>query len=455
MTCCNRSLIVDLYELTMGACYARYQPDTAATFELFVRALPANRSYLVAAGLEDALQFLQDLRFEKEDIAFLRARGLIPEDFLKKLARIRFTGDVWAIPEGTVFFPDEPLIRVTAPIIEAQLAESFLLAALHLQTMIASKAARVVQAAKGRPVYDFSLRRTHGPDASVQVARAAYIAGCAGTSNVLAAKRYAIPPSGTMAHSFVLAFGDELESFKAYAATFQERTTLLVDTYDTRSGVTNAIEVGRWLQRRGKRLRAVRLDSGDIVALSRATRSMLDKAGLSDVKIIASGNLDEFAIEKLLKAGACVDSFGVGTQMGTSFDAPALDVIYKMTGISKGGKPFVPVMKLSAAKATLPGSKQVWRSSDSRRRFTGDRIGLDSERLSGEPLLSKVMRRGRIIGRLPSLEKIRQRAAAQIASLPEPLQSVRATQAARYPVTRSAALSTLARTLAAKLRRNA
>lgn len=284
----------------MAESYLAFQPDTLATFDLFVRRLPARRSYLVACGLEDVLEYLRGLRFTPDDIGYLRGLKVFSPEFLAYLKGFSFSGDVWAMPEGTVCFPYEPLVRVTAPLIQAQIVEGALLNAINLQTMIASKASRVVHAAQGRSVFDFSLRRTHGSDAAVKVARAAYLAGCGGTSNVLAGKRYGIPVAGTMAHSFVMSFKDELDSFLAYARIFPDKTILLVDTYDTRQGVEHAVTVGLFLKQRGFRLQGIRLDSGDLAALAKAARRRLDAAGLRDTKIVASGNLDESGIRRLL-----------------------------------------------------------------------------------------------------------------------------------------------------------
>lgn len=309
------SLLLDLYELTMAQSYLIYKRNAFATFDLFVRQLPENRAYLIASGLEDILNYIRDLRFSREDLKYLNSQKLFSADFLGYLSSFRFKGDIWAIPEGTIFFANEPIIRVTAPIIEAQIIESFLLNAINLQTMIASKASRVVSSAGGRGVFDFALRRTHGFDAGIKVARASFIAGCRGTSCVLAGKLYKIPVVGTMAHSYVMSFKHELDSFLAYSNTFPERTTLLVDTYDTKKGIQNAINIGLYLAAKKYRLQGIRLDSGNIVALSKLARKMLDEAGLSYVKIFASGNLDEFKIKDLLDRGALVDNFGVGTNL--------------------------------------------------------------------------------------------------------------------------------------------
>ena len=388
---------MDLYELTMAESYLAYKPDTLATFDLFVRELPPSRSYLIACGIDDAISYLRTLSFHKEDIAYLAGKRLFSRPFLTYLRNFKFTGDVWAMPEGTICFPREPLIRVTAPIIQAQIVESFLLNTINLSTMIASKASRVVTASRGRDVFDFSLRRTQGADAAIKVPRAAYIAGFNATANVLAGKLYGIPVVGTMAHSFVMSFGSERDAFFAYARTFPGQTILLVDTYDTLRGIENAIETGRFLLEQGTRLVGIRLDSGDIVSLSRYARQRLDQAGLVYVKIFASGNLDEFKIKALLEHGARVDGFGVGTNMGTSIDAPALDVIYKISEVSDKGENFLPTMKLSQGKVTYPGRKQVFRVKDKRGRYVSDILALERELTQGKPLLQKVMAKGRVL----------------------------------------------------------
>jgi len=428
----NVSLLVDLYELTMAEAYFRYKPRTKATFDLFVRDLPPSRSYLVAAGLQDSLDYLMRLRFGPDDIAYLRKMKVFSPEFLRYLASFRFKGDVWALPEGTVCFAQEPLLRVTGSLIEAQIVETFLLNTINLQTMIASKASRVICASKGKKVYDFSLRRTHGSEAGIKVARSSYLAGFDGTANVLAGKLYRIPVVGTMAHSFVMSFKHELESFNAYAQTFPAQTILLVDTYDTKKGIENAVKIGLALKKKGYRLQGIRLDSGNIAYLSKLARHMLDKAGLSDARIIASGNLDEFRIKDLLARDACVDSFGVGTNMGTSIDAPALDVIYKISEVTDEKGDFLPTMKLSSAKVTYPGRKQVFRISDKKGRYLRDVIALEDERIAGKPLLQQVVSRGRLVYRFPSLKKIREYASSDLAGFDEGLRQVYS--AYRYPV---------------------
>ena len=445
------ALFVDLYELTMAQSYFVYKRKTCATFDLFVRDLPVNRSYLLAAGLEDVLNFIKDLKFGSEDLAYLRSRRIFSQDFLGYLSRFKFKGDIWAMREGEVFFANEPVLRVTAPIIEAQILESFLLNTINLQSMIASKASRVVNAAGGRNIYDFSLRRTHGQDAAIKVARSSYIAGASGTSCVLAGKSYGIPVVGTMAHAFVMSFKQELDSFLAYAETFPERSILLVDTYDTKKGIANAVTVGLYLKEKGFRLQGIRLDSGDIVALSKLARKMLDKAGLDYVKILASGNLDEFKIKSILSRGAKVDSFGVGTNMGTSSDAPSLDVIYKISEVTDENGKFLPTMKLSKAKVTYPGRKQVYRIPDKKGLFLKDILGLEKEKIKGIPLLKRVVHRGRVVYKSPSLENIRNSSRNNLSGFAQNLKD--ADSRFKYPVLVSPGLLNLRKSLSRKLER--
>ncbi|MEM1592468.1 MAG: nicotinate phosphoribosyltransferase [Candidatus Bathyarchaeia archaeon] len=445
----NVSMLLDLYELTMCASYYEHKRFEPASFDLFIRKLPPNRSYLLFAGLEQALLFIEKMHFREEHIEFLKKYGF-KDDFLDYLRNFRFTGDVWAIPEGTVVFPNEPLIRVTAPIIEAQLLETFLLNTINFQTTIASKAARVVTAAKGRPVIEFGLRREHGVDAGIKAARASYIAGCIGTSNVLAGMLYGIPIFGTMAHSFIMFFSDELEAFRAFSHTFPDRSTLLIDTFDVIKGAKNAILVAKELEARGFKLRGVRIDSGDLVALSKAVRKMLRENGLDYVQILASGDLDEYKIEELLEKGAEIDVFGVGTKLGTSADRPYVDIIYKLCERMTSDGKFKPVMKLSEGKATLPGRKQVFRVKDANGYFVKDIIALEDEEIDGEPLLVKVVDRGKIIYNFPSLEKIRERALDNLSRLHEKYKRLK--NPAKYPVKLSPNLSKLINELEQKLR---
>ncbi|MDD4939695.1 MAG: nicotinate phosphoribosyltransferase [Candidatus Omnitrophica bacterium] len=443
------ALLLDLYELTMAQSYFAHKKQTFATFDLFVRELPLNRSYLIACGLEDILSYIKTLRFSVKDLEYLKGIKVFSSDFIAYLSRFRFKGDIWAMPEGTVFFANEPVIRVTGSIIEAQIIESFLLNTVNLQAMIASKASRVVLAAKGRPVYDFSFRRAHGHEAGIKVPRSAFIAGFEGTSCVEAGKLYGIPVTGTMAHSYVMSFKHELDSFLAYSVTFPDRTILLVDTYDTRKGIENAVRIGLFLKGIKRRLVGIRLDSGDIVSLSKFARKALDKAGLDHVKIFASGNLDEFRIKELIDSGALIDSFGVGTHMGTSVDAPSLDVIYKISEVTDEHGDFLPTMKLSKGKVTYPGRKQVFRVKDSRGRFTKDIVALEKEKIKGKPLLVKVVEKGRIIYKQPSLEAIRTFTRKNLSGFTGRLKEK--SPAYNYPVLISRKLKELRRKLSAEL----
>jgi nicotinate phosphoribosyltransferase len=435
----NMALLTDLYQLTMCAAYFEEGRNEQASFELFVRNMPPHRSYLIAAGLESALDYLEHLQFSQEALDYLNGQGLFSEEFLEYLAQFRFTGDLDAIPEGTLIFPNEPLLRATAPIIEAQFVESYLLNALNLQTLVASKAARIVRAARGRPVVDFSLRRTHGTDAGMKVARAAYIAGFAGTSNVLAGMKYGIPIYGTIAHSYVMFHDSEQEAFEAYARVFPGKCILLIDTYDTVEGARRAVEVAKGLERTGNRLLGVRLDSGDLHALSIAVREVLDRSGFEYVEILASGDLDEYKIEKLLEAGAKIDIFGVGTALGASPDAPVVNVNYKLVEVKGWDDEFRPVMKLSAEKMTLPGPKQIFRVM-SGGKYACDVIALSDERCEdARPLMQKFISRGEVLRR-ESMAEIRRRVAENLEQLPETYKKL---SPATYPVKMSPRLSAL------------
>jgi len=434
----------------MCASYFENKRNELATFDLFIRKLPANRSYYVFAGLEQALLFLKNMKFNTEQIDYLRAQGF-KDDFLNYLKKFKFTGEVWAVPEGTIVFPNEPLIRVTAPIIEAQLVESFLLNIVNLQTMIATKASRVVHASQGRPVIEFGLRRTHGTDAGMKAARSSYIAGCAGTSSVLAGMKYEIPIFGTMAHSFVMFFNSEIEAFRAFTKSFPQKSTLLIDTYDDIKGAENAAVVAKELEKKGLRLSGVRIDSGNLIDISKKVREILDERGLNYVKIFASGDLDEYKIEELLRKGAKIDSFGVGTRMSTSEDRPYVDIIYKLSEkMGKNGK-FTPTMKLSKGKMTLPGRKQVFRVEDESGNFAKDMIALHDEKVEGEPLLVKVMNKGEIVYDLPTLEDVRKRALENLSKLPEEIKKLKKTK--RYPVMLSPKLRKLLKELTNELKK--
>jgi nicotinate phosphoribosyltransferase len=405
-------LFTDLYELTMAAGYFDRQLDDTATFSLFVRPHPRRR-YFVAAGLQAVVDALVRFQFSDEEIEWLAQTGLFRRGFLAHLSTLRFTGDVMAMAEGEIFFPDEPVLEVTAPLIEAQIIETYLINTMGVASMLATKAARCVHAAAGRPVVDFSLRRTQGGHAGMTVARSAHIAGFSGTSNVLAGKIWGIPISGTMAHSYVTAFETETQAFEAYASLFPDSAVFLIDTYDTLQGARAAAAVGNRMRQKGKALMGVRLDSGDMVALSRQVRRILDQAGLPEVKIFASSGFDEYALERLIAGGACIDAFGVGTRMGTSADAPYLDMVYKMVRVGDRN-----VRKVSEGKKTLAGEKQVFRQTDADGRFLGDMIGVRDDVPDGAAaLLARVMQKGRPVGPMPTLAEIRSRFAGNFERL--------------------------------------
>ena len=431
------SLATDLYELTMAAGYFANDRRETATFELFVRDLPPRRSYLVAAGLRQAVDYLLALRFSSDDIDHLKTLPPfrhVPGAFFEFLARFRFTGDLWAVPEGTVVFAGEPLIRVTAPIIEGQIVETFLLATVNHQTMVATKAARIVGAAAGRGVVEFGSRRAHGPEAGLLSARAAVIGGCIGTSNVEAGRLFGIAAYGTAAHSWVMTFESEMEAFRAFHRVFPGTTTLLLDTYDP-------IEGARLAARIGPSLKGVRLDSGDLAEQAGHVRSILDGAGLTETKIMLSGDLNEYRIASLVERGVPVDLFGVGNELVNSPDAPSLTGVYKLSALDSpaGAR---PVFKLSEGKQTRPYAKQVWRRRDDHGRFVEDRVARADERAPSpewEPLLERVVRNGGLAGPLPDLAAAGRTASLQLGSLPERYK--RPEGAAAYPVRFSAHLS--------------
>ncbi len=434
-------LLTDLYELNMAASYLRRSMTAAATFSLFVRELPEDRGFLIAAGLEDCLTFLETFFLSEEDLSWLAASQGYDNQTLAAFRRLRFTGDVWAVPEGTAVFTGEPLLELTAPIAEAQLAETVMLNHLTFQTTIATKAARCVLAAGGARLIDFSFRRTQGIDAGLSVARASAIAGFAATSNTEAARRYGLTASGTMAHSFVEAFGSERGAFSAFAEDYPGNAIFLVDTYQTEGGIRAAIDVARQLDFVG--LVGVRLDSGDLGQQAFLARRLLDEAGLDQATIVASGGLDEYAIADLVAAGAPIDAYGVGTKMGVSADAPYLDTAFKL--VDYGGR---PVMKLSEAKATLPGAKQVFRGPG------GDTIGLRNETppTGSEPLLLPVMRQGRRLGPPEPIAEATQRCASGLSRLPEAALVLRAPE--HVPVSTSARLQQLRDRVEYQLRRD-
>ena len=425
-------IATDLYQLTMAAGYHAHRRTEEASFELFVRRLPPHRSYLVIAGLAQAVEYLRNLRFSDEEIAYLQSLAVfkqVAQEFFAYLRDFRFSGDVWAMPEGTVAFAGEPLLRVTAPLIEAQILETWLLSTINFQTLIASKAARIVDAAQGRAIVEFGARRAHGMDAALHAARAAFIGGCIGTSNVEAGMRFGLPVYGTAAHSWIMSFDREYDAFRAFHKIFPEHTTLLLDTYDTIAAAKLATEIG-------PSLRGIRLDSGDLGALSKQVRMILDQAGMQQTKIMVSGDLDEFKITELLAQSAPIDLFGVGTELSTSRDDPALGGVYKLVELD--GQ---PKMKLSQDKATYPYCKQVWRSYADDGTFLGDTIGIASEPdLPGESLLKPVLHNGELIAPLPSLAEIQTYARQQIQSLPEIYKAL--TGPKPYPVHYSKKLET-------------
>ena len=433
------ALLTDLYELTMAAGFFENQMFGPASFSLIIREYPPNRAYFVAAGLHEVLRYLSHLRFTEGDLSYLRNTGLFQEDFLDFLRGLHFTGEVRAIPEGRLFFVNEPMVEVTAPLVEAQIVETFLINALSMESLIATKASRSIYAARGRPCVDFSLRRTQGFDAGMRAARASHIVGFASTSNVMAGKSYGIPVSGTMAHSFIESFPQEVDAFRAYARSFPTQTTLLIDTYDTLQGARKAIQVAKEMEQRGERLNAVRLDSGDIGSLAKGVRRMLDEAGLLYVRIFASGAMDEFKIDQLLQEGAPIDAFGVGTKMGVSADAPWSDIAYKL--VRYLGR---PVMKLSPGKATLVDEKEVFRLRDASGSLVKDVIALRGEEFPGphaERLLQTVMVQGKPVLEPQPLKEIQETFLRDFAGLDDSHKSLYGPQP--YPVVLSPGLKAL------------
>src|ERR1035437_1891934 len=398
-------LLTDLYQLNMIQAYLDHGETKTAVFEFFVRKFPPRRGFLIAAGLQQLMDFLANLRFLPEEI--------------DRLASFRFTGDVHAMPEGRVFFANEPIVRVTAPMPQAQLVETRLINIVHFQTLIAAKAARMVLAAPGKLLVDFGLRRAHGAEAGLMAARASYIAGFTGTATMLAEEEFDIPTFGTMAHSFVEAYDSESAAFEGFAHSRPQNLTLLIDTYDTEAAARKVVALAPKLAARGIKIRAVRLDSGDLIGLSRSVRHILDDGGLADVTIFASGGLDEDYVSEIVQAGAPIDGFGIGTSLTTSSDVPALDCVYKLqeyAGLAR--------RKRSAGKATWPGRKQVWRRYGQDGRMAGDVLSLESDPQAGEPLIELVMKDGRRVGSTPTLVEIRALAARDLERLPEPLRDL-------------------------------
>lgn len=411
-------LFTDLYELTMLYAYLENGKKEWASFELFVRELPKNRNYLVFSGLNDVVELIENLRFSKDDIDYLYSLNLFPDWFLDFLKEFQFTGNVYSMREGEVFFQNEPVLRVEAPIYEAQLLETAVMNQIHISSLIATKAARIFSVSRGRGLSDFSLRRTHGFDAGMKVARNSYLAGFNSTSNVLAGKVYGIPVVGTVAHSFIMSFESEEEAFRAFLKAFPQKAVLLIDTYDTVEGAKKAVKVSKEM---GVKLRGVRLDSGNVVELSKEVRRILDGAGFTETKIIVSGGLDEYRIDEILKEGAPVDAFGVGTKFGTSADSPYIDFVYKL--VEYDGK---PVMKLSPGKRMYPGRKQVFRGKGE------DTVSLFDEKLGGEPLLEKVIENGKLVKKLPKLNESREFFLRRFSELPNEIKDIH--RKVEYPV---------------------
>jgi nicotinate phosphoribosyltransferase len=406
------ALNTDLYQLTMAAGYfAERKTQEIATFELSVRRLPEPRNFLVAAGLAQAVEYLRDLKFRKDELDYLRSLAQFkytPPEFFDFLAKLRFTGDLFALPEGTPVFANEPIAIVRAPLIEAQLVETYLLSTFIFQTMVASKAARCTLAAEGRTIVEFGSRRAHSPGAGILAGRAAFIGGCAGSSNAEAGFLYGVPVFGTAAHSWTMAFGDEERSFRALQKLLGESTVFLIDTYDTIAGAHLAAQLGQPIW-------GVRLDSGNLGELAKQVRKILDDAGLQHAKIFATNDLDEYRIAEFVKAGVPLDAYGVGTQLATSADAPALSAVYKMVELKRGDEVFYTA-KFSADKSTLPGAKQIYRYPD---RDVVAHYGECSDKFNGEPLLRPILASGELVEAMPALPAIQQRSQAMIAKLPE------------------------------------
>ncbi len=441
-------LLTDLYQLNMIQAYLDHGETKPATFEFFVRSLPQQRNFLLAAGLEQLLEYLEGLRFSEDDLAWLASSGRFKPNLLGYFRDFRFTGDVHAMQEGTAFFANEPTVQVTAPLPEAQLIETRLINIIHFQTVIASKAARIVLAAPGKLLVDFGLRRAHGSEAGLLAARASYIAGFSGTATLLALKEFGIPVYGTMAHSYIEAHDDEISAFESFARSRPDQLTLLIDTYDTEEAAHKVVALAKRLGAEGIEVRGVRLDSGDLIALSKTVRQILDQGGLAHVSIFASGGIDESIIARIVAAGAPIDGFGVGTSLTTSSDCPALDCAYKLQDYAG-----LPRRKRSAKKETWPGRKQVWRQLESNGRMLSDTLSLANDDQPGEMLLEPVMIGGRRVGARRSLLEVRAHAARELGRLPPALRHVDATAA--YPVQVASPLLRLAEEVDLRLAQHA
>jgi len=420
-------LLTDLYQINMIQAYLDHGDTGTAVFELFVRTLPASRGFMMAAGLAQALDYLETLRFSPDDLAWLRGTGRFSRSLLDYLEGFRFTGDVHAMPEGSVFFANEPILRVTAPLPQAQFVESRLINILHFQSLVAGKAARCMLAAPGKLLVDFGMRRAHGAEAGLMAARASYIAGFAGTATVLAGEEFGIPLYGTMAHSFIEAFDDEAAAFESFARSRPDNVVLLLDTYDTEAAARKVVALAPRLKADGIAIRGVRLDSGDLVALAKSVRGILDAGGLKETTIFASGGLDESSLLAFAAAKAPIDGLGIGTSLTTSADAPSADFVYKLQDYAG-----VARRKRSERKATWPGRKQVWRRYDDKGRMAGDLLTLEDHGKAGEPLIRQVMKDGKRVAPAPSLDEIRRHAERELQSLPDNLARLKA--GASYPV---------------------
>jgi nicotinate phosphoribosyltransferase len=414
-------LLLDLYQLTMGQAYFQRDMHDTAVFELFTRSLPPSRRFLIAAGLAQVVEYLETLRFEAHELEYLASLGSFQPEFLDYLGKLRFTGSLYAMPEGTACFANEPILRVAAPMIQAQLVESRIINILHFQTVIASKAARCVLAAAGRKVIDFGMRRAHEADAALYAARSAYLAGFHATATVAAGRLFGIPLSGTMAHSFVQAHEREEDAFRHFVASYRGEATLLVDTYDTRRATEVVGSLARELATRNApgRIRAIRIDSGNLTEDARAARAILDQHLCHDIRIVLSGGLDEHGVAALVRANVPVDAFGIGTSLDASADAPTLDMVYKLQEYA--GQ---PRRKRSPGKATWPGAKQVFRERDASGRIVRDQVGLADEVLAGEPLLLPVLSAGHRLATLPTLTESRERCTRQLSQLPPSLREL-------------------------------
>ncbi len=429
----SNALLTDLYQLTMLQAYFENDLEETASFEFFVRNLPENRGFLIAAGLEQVLDYLENLRFTDQELAWVDQNELFSSAFSRRLEELRFTGDVDAMPEGTVFFPNEPILRVSAPLPEAQLVESRIVNLLHFQTLIASKAARCVLSAPGKLLVDFGMRRAHGAEAAIMAARASYIAGFDGTSNVEAARVFGIPAYGTMAHSFVQIHDDETKSFDCFAKSQPNNVILLIDTYDTEAAARKVVSLAPRLKERGIRIRGVRLDSGDLTAHAFKVRQILDEGDCTDITIFCSGGLDEYTLADMMQRGAPADGFGVGTSLDTSKDAPALDCAYKL--VEYAG---TPRRKRAEEKATLPGRKQVFRHFAADGQMQGDLLTVANDEQDGKPLIRPIMKGGQRRRQPEPVSVIRERAATNLSQLPDFCQAMRPSEA--YPVKISPAL---------------